>query len=655
MEETQGSWDEHASRLREQGWAQSRHDTSPIEAEVVASISAPQEEQEADLGTGASSDDHDPPPRPDALDMVFETIEGCFCGHDTPRAPEETLDFDSADRGQVNESVSEVWSLQKLGEVQKRGSVADRIKAFEANRAAPSSPTPSEDRPPMRRQAEPRSTSTSPVSKWSKPTDTSPESPHSWTRPQMEKSPGSPGSPGSPRSWQRPSMEKSPQTPHSDVARSSTKVPVPPRQATSAYGTKFEKKQPIPAWPSNLKSIPRKPAHPDAIVARILKDSEKESSGLSFVSYFEKEGIYVSKIRNTSKFKNTFLKPGMKVLRINGVPCPGRVKNVIKMLKRAKRVIDIEAIRDDSIAFIAREKPNKKETRAKENGSSVEPSKDKTTSSREIQSQEASPEGNENDDLGFADMLMLSMGYVPNKPEEESPAIERKDSSASIASLDRSEIPEKPKNKKVHAMVFKRTRRDKIGISFVSFKKKRGVYIYEMYEDSKFQRTGLEVGMKVLAINRKPCPERVSETLAMVKDVQGSLTITAVAPSDENTPSPRPGQGGADKPRKQNTEPQVLSLQKLGREPRRKYQPNVQIASEEPEVSEGQILSNSERSEILEDFSWIEDKQSDVTDNYSHDSQTTTSVEEEEEEDNGDDGSFISRLVDSVFGGSTNA
>ncbi|CAJ1935244.1 unnamed protein product [Cylindrotheca closterium] len=655
MVEKQSSWDEHASRLKERGWAQSRHEISPIEAQLVTSSSA---REQADLFR-CDSGDHDPGLRPDALDMVFETIEGYICGHDAPRAlqGEQTIEF--ADRGQVRESVSEVWSLQKLGEVQQRGSVADRIKAFESSSvSAPSTPTPNIDRPAMRRQAEP--TSTSPVSRWTKQTGASPESPKSWARPQMEKSPGSPGSPnswtrppmekthaspGSPRSWIKPTMEKSPATPRSDVARSSAKVPVPPRQATSAHGTKSEKKQPIPAWPTKLKNIPRKPAHPDAIVARILKDSKKESSGLSFVSYFEKEGIYVSKIRDTSKFKNTFLKPGMKVLRINGVPCPGRVKNVIKMLKAAKRVIDIEAIRDDSIAFVAREQQAtaNEETHAKKNGSSVEPSKERAVESRETQNHDACTE----DDMGFTDLLMLSMGYVAQKPQEEMRPIERKDSSASIASLDRSEIPEKPKNKKVHAMVFKKTRKDKIGISFVSFKKKRGVYVYEMYEDSKFQRTGLEVGMKVLSINRQPCPERVSETLAMVKDIQGHLVITAVAPSDENTGTGE-AQGGALKSRNEATQPKVHSLQKLGRDQRR-------IAREEPEVSEGQILNKRERREVLGDFSWIDDKQSEEAeeeaDDFSQDSQTTTSVEED---DIDDDGSFISRwgssLAESIFG-----
>ncbi|KAL3938341.1 MAG: hypothetical protein SGBAC_006729 [Bacillariaceae sp.] len=621
-----------------------------IEAEVGSSDSAPQEGQ-------------------DALDMVFESIEGYTCGNSTPKPLDEDWNPDFADRGQAHESISEVWSLHKLGdaEVQKRGSVADRIKAFEASKASASSPRSKNDRPVMRPEAEPRSTS--PVSRWTKPSSRarppmenaprSPGSPASWSRPAMV--PASPGSPaswkrpsmlpasshGSP-SWQRPTMEKSPQTPRSDVTRSSTKVPVPPRHATSAQGKKFEKKQSIPAWPSKLKSIPRKSAHPDAIVVRILKDSAKEASGLSFVSYFEKEGIYISKIRDTSKFKNTFLKPGMKVLRINGVPCPGRVKNVIKMLKSAKRVVDIEAIKDNSIAFVAREKQPNEETSAKKNGSSGEPSKETTTLSREMENDEATGESSdENEEMGFTDLFMLSMGYVPNIPQEEN-SIERKDSSVSIASLDRSEIPEKPKNKKVHAMVFKRTRRDKIGISFVSFKKKRGVYIYEMFEDSKFQRTGLEVGMKVLAINRQPCPERVSETLAMVKDVQGQLIITAATPSDEIAPSS--ALAGVNMLSKQSAHPKVMSLQKIGRDQRRKYQPNVQIEQEGDDISEGEVLDKNERIDILEDLSWPEDRQNEVTNTLSQDSHTTASGPDEI----ADDGSFVYRwgssVVDSVFG-----
>jgi len=450
-------------------------------------------------------------------------------------------------------------------------------------------------------------------------------------------------------------MEKSPKTPHSDVARPSNKVPMPLRNANSAFGTKSEKKQPIPAWPTKLKNATRKPSSRESIFVRILKDSETESSGLSFVSYYEKEGIYVSKIRHTSKFKNTDLKRGMKVLRINGVRCPGRVKNVIKMLKSAKTVIEIEATKDDSIEFVAREKPTSEQTKKEKNGSSVEPRRSRSPSKRERHQEENSDENKkaESEAMGFTDQLMLSMGYVPQttivepqKANEEKP-IERKDSSASIASLDRSEIPEKPKNKKVHAMVFKRTRRDKIGISFVSFKKKRGVYIYEMYEDSKFQRTGLEVGMKVLAINRQPCPERVSETLAMVKDIEGQLIISAVAPSDEYT-STEPIRGGAD------GKPKVQTLNKLGKKKLRKYQRNSRdVVHEEPQVVKGEKLNRSERIEILEDHSWLEDEYADrqMTSSFSQDSHTTSSSEMAEEDDDND--SLLSgwgSTLASVFG-----
>ena len=131
MEDKKRSWDRHLSALREKGWAQSRQQTSQLEA--VASKSAHDED---------SSDDgslHNLPPGPDALDFVFETIEQYVCGHEPTQTQEGGWDQKYADRGYIDGSKSEVCTLYKLGEVQKRSSVADRIKAFEAN-SAPVSP-----------------------------------------------------------------------------------------------------------------------------------------------------------------------------------------------------------------------------------------------------------------------------------------------------------------------------------------------------------------------------------------------------------------------------------------------------------------------------------------------------------------------------------
>lgn len=458
---------------------------------------------------------HDFSTGPDALDFMFDYLEEFVCTSDnTTRALQGTEpywdhnQFDNADRGHVT---GEVWSLRKLGENEKRGSVADRIKALEAN-SSPTNPSRTNAMRPTKNYGS-KSGSVTPL--WKKAIEKAPES--------------------------RSDVGYISRSKEVEPRRSEAVVPSYTRSATQHCNgispSKFQKKQPIP-WPQKLKYAQRKPGHPNAVVAKIAKDSPKESSGLSFVSFHEKEGIYISKIRDESKFKETELEQGMKILRINGSPCPRRVKHVVKMVKSANNEVVIEAMKDDSITFVSNEIPRS------EDGSPAKPSVPEKKKLETSLNEEAPRDGPPSE---------------CNGEKKGAKIFERKESSISIASLDRSEIPVKPKNKKVRARVFKRTIRDKIGISFVSFKKKRGVYVYEMYEDSKFQGTGLEVGMKVLAINDEPCPERVSETLAMVKAIDGELVITAVTPSEEDTAT-KQSSSRSDKLNEQEAQ----SLDKLG-------------------------------------------------------------------------------------------
>lgn len=584
MTERQHSWEKHLYRPRERGWAQSRNEPPIVgldPPETVEYFVAPQasspEEDSLDrvfntVQTYACADEdsrdyrnedgdrsiYNPTRGPDVLDFIFDSLEEFACSSDkTTRALQDAEpywdhnQFDNADRGYIT---GEVWSLRKLGENEKRSSVADRIKAFEAN-GSPTNPSRTKVvvRPTKKHDGNAKSRSVAPI--WKKPIEKVPES--------------------------RSDVGQISRTKETESSRSEVVVPSYPKPPTQpSNGTsasKFQKKQPIP-WPQTLKYAQRKAAHPNAVVAKIVKDSPNESSGLSFVSYYEKQGIYISKIRDGSKFKDTELEQGMKVLRINDSPCPMRVKHVIKMIKSANSEVKIEAMKDDTIAFIHNEKPTPK------NGSPVEPlasEKEKVETSLDEEVPRDGPPSESNGEeatMDLADRLFLSMGYV--RHEEGAPAgtqieepIERKESSVSIVSLDRSEIPVKPKNKKVHATIFKKTTRDKIGISFVSFKKKRGVYVYEMYEDSKFQGTGLEVGMKVLAINGEPCSERVSETLKKVKAIDGELVVTAVTPSEEDTTT-RQRSGRPEKVNEQEAPDRSQSLRKLGNGRRRKFTHN---------------------------------------------------------------------------------
>lgn len=73
----------------------------------------------------------------------------------------------------------------------------------------------------------------------------------------------------------------------------------------------------------------------------IVKDSPKDKVGLSFVAFKDREGIYVCKIKEGSKFLETGLKVGMRVAYLNGQPCPARVGQLMKHLKATQDTVEI--------------------------------------------------------------------------------------------------------------------------------------------------------------------------------------------------------------------------------------------------------------------------------------------------------------------------
>ncbi|KAL3938340.1 MAG: hypothetical protein SGBAC_006728 [Bacillariaceae sp.] len=75
---------------------------------------------------------------------------------------------------------------------------------------------------------------------------------------------------------------------------------------------------------------------------KMVKQSPNEKVGLSFVAFKQKSGIFVCKIKEESKFKGTDLKVGMRVISINGEPCPDRVGTLMKMLKKVEKDLALE-------------------------------------------------------------------------------------------------------------------------------------------------------------------------------------------------------------------------------------------------------------------------------------------------------------------------
>ena len=86
---------------------------------------------------------------------------------------------------------------------------------------------------------------------------------------------------------------------------------------------------------------------------------------------------------------------------------------------------------------------------------------------------------------------------------------------------------ESPEIELVQAKINKQNRKEQLGIHFVSFNERPGVFVYKVLPDSKFQDTSIMAGMKILEINGQKCPERVSETISLLNSIVGDIVVSA--------------------------------------------------------------------------------------------------------------------------------
>jgi C-terminal processing protease CtpA/Prc len=66
----------------------------------------------------------------------------------------------------------------------------------------------------------------------------------------------------------------------------------------------------------------------------IIKESQNETVGVSFVQSKDWPGVFVNHVAPTSKFSPTGLKKGMKIIRINGKACPMDLDRAIKIIQK---------------------------------------------------------------------------------------------------------------------------------------------------------------------------------------------------------------------------------------------------------------------------------------------------------------------------------
>lgn len=91
--------------------------------------------------------------------------------------------------------------------------------------------------------------------------------------------------------------------------------------------------------------------------------------------------------------------------------------------------------------------------------------------------------------------------------------------------------------KSLRIEVVKPSKDSRVGISFSKSKREGSLAIYKINPDSLFQGSGLEVGMRVVAMNGKPCPSKLKDAGDVVKETDGVLVMIAVMDDEKETAS----------------------------------------------------------------------------------------------------------------------
>jgi hypothetical protein len=68
---------------------------------------------------------------------------------------------------------------------------------------------------------------------------------------------------------------------------------------------------------------------------------------------------------------------------------------------------------------------------------------------------------------------------------------------------------------------------ERIGLFLCKYKKKDGIYISKLMEESKASASVLRPGMKMLKLNRRRCPKDVQECIKIIAKTRGWLTVLA--------------------------------------------------------------------------------------------------------------------------------
>ncbi|KAL3927452.1 MAG: hypothetical protein SGBAC_013081 [Bacillariaceae sp.] len=224
----------------------------------------------------------------------------------------------------------------------------------------------------------------------------------------------------------------------------------------------------------------------------VEKESQHEKLGIS-IRKVEDGGIIIYKINEESKFVDTDLEVGMKILSINGKDCPPTVPETIATLKLAKDTVKVVAqpARDGIVSDDAPREDAPRE-RALQNGNTVSFTDYFTSSYNEYEKAITN--------MSINKMLEAMTGLEAFSEED--------------------------------ICIEKESKKEKLGVALMQSKNSNNIYVNHVWENSKFFEAGLKAGVQVLKINGQYCPESLSETVSLLNNAEGKLNLTVVV--DDN-------------------------------------------------------------------------------------------------------------------------
>lgn len=85
----------------------------------------------------------------------------------------------------------------------------------------------------------------------------------------------------------------------------------------------------------------------EAFTGTVCRTHKSQKWGLTLKNSTKMSGIFISALEDDGLFAATELKPGMKVIRINGKRCPREAKDVISMVAKTGDDLEIVAVYTD--------------------------------------------------------------------------------------------------------------------------------------------------------------------------------------------------------------------------------------------------------------------------------------------------------------------